>query len=195
MKIAPSGKVSINGKDDALENIRAYYLSGGEVDLPPHQHEIRKRLIAAQAMLLEAQPDAAIRLMLEDVFEVSDATARRDIKWAISLFKDVRQAEKEGYREIIYEFALRAFRLAEEQEDADAMTRAVKEMKEIRGLKNADPDMPDFSKLVLLPTMPVIAPSSQRMLDALLDAPGTTDLGKFMAAMPIETIDHEDVAE
>lgn len=195
MKRAPSGKISINGKDDALQNIRAYYLSGGEVELPPHQEEIRKRLIAAQAMLLDAQPDRAIRQMLVDTFGVSDITAYRDIRWAVSLFKDVRQAEKEGWREIIFEFALETYRLAREQEDADAMAKAVREMKEIRGLKNADPDMPDFEKLLLLPTMPVLAPQNQRLLDAMLSQQGTTDLSKLLSAMPTETIEHEQVIE
>jgi len=178
-----------------VEKVRQYYLTAGTkhpVELTALEEEYRLRLCQMWALLTRYHTDEqAVKIHMKNTGMVH-STAYADLRNAISIFGDVRQSEREGRRNQMYEWAARAYQLAADQGDVKSMNRAVENMMTLLGLNRSDADAPDFSQLE---ASLVVAALPEGMEDAILRMlkGGAVNLNK----MPeIETIEYEEaVAE
>jgi hypothetical protein len=137
-----SGK---RNKTSARVAIREYYLKGTE--LSEKQEGIRQRWTAAFTLLCSYHSIQQAIPVHRKTFDVSEGQAYRDMKEALQLFGDVMKTEKEGYRQVVYEYAIKTFQLAAKNGDYKAMNQAVTNMMKLQGLDREDPDLPDFEKM------------------------------------------------
>lgn len=136
------------GKSDSTKDkIFAFYLERDVVKLSPKEEEIRERWSACFSLLCQYHsPQQAVSVM-QQRFGISEAQAYRDVKSAMELFGDVNASDKQAYRHILFEFAMKIFQLAATKSDLAEMNKSLNTMVKIRGLDREDPDIPDFSLL------------------------------------------------
>jgi hypothetical protein len=136
------------GKSDSTKDrIFAYYLDKDRIKLTAKEEEIRTRWSACFSLLCQYHsPQQAVNV-LQQRFEISEAQAYRDVKNATELFGDVTSSDKQAYRHILFEFAMKIFQLAATKSDLSEMNKSLNTMVKIRGLDRDDPDLPDFSLL------------------------------------------------
>lgn len=147
--IIPTSKNIATGgekrKLTSLEKIFLHYTNDRK--LSAAQEEQRNRLEAAFTLLCNYHsPEQAVPI-LQAKFDISRPTAYRLIRDATNLFGDVNASNKEGYRHILYEYAMKTYQLAAKNHDHREMNRAVANMIKLKGLDRDDPDLPDFAKL------------------------------------------------
>lgn len=137
-------------KETTMDRINAWYLHGEDIcKLTEKEEEIRRRWEAAFAMLLNFHSRAEVAQKLSETQGISVTQAHRDVNDALRLFGDVYKSNKEGQRHILYEYALKTWRLAASAKPPDIgqMNKAISNMIKITGIDKDNPDMPDFSKL------------------------------------------------
>lgn len=134
------------GKSDSTKDrIFAYYLDKKSIQLTKKEEEIRNRWASCFSLLCQYHsPQQAVNVMVK-TYAISEAQAYRDVKNALELFGDVTSSNKEAYRHILFEFAMKIFQLAATKTDLPEMNRALITMVKIRGLDKEDPNLPDFS--------------------------------------------------
>lgn len=137
-------------QETTLDRLQKWYIKGETYcRLTPKEEEQRTRYEAAFAMLCNYKsPEQVVPLHMK-AFKLSKATAWRDINEALRLFGDVRKSSKEGWRHVIFEYAIKTFQLALDQKppDLDQLNKAIANMIKLKGLDRDDPDMPDWSSL------------------------------------------------
>lgn len=133
--------------ESTKDKIFAFYLERDQVKLSPKEEEIRERWSACFSLLCQYHsPQQAVGVM-QQRFGISEAQAYRDVKNAMELFGDVTASDKQAYRHILFEFAMKIFQLAATKSDLAEMNKSLNTMVKIRGLDREDPDIPDFSML------------------------------------------------
>jgi len=133
--------------ESTKDKIFAFYLEKNSVNLSPKEEEIRERWSACFSLLCQYHsPQQAVNV-LQQKFGISEAQAYRDIKSAMELFGDVTSSDKQAYRHILFEFAMKIFQLAATKSDLSEMNKSLSTMVKIRGLDREDPNIPDFSML------------------------------------------------
>lgn len=115
--------------------------------LSEHQEQKRKRLLVVQSLLSEGKPNQEIIGILKKEHGLSDAQANRAKQEAIALYGDLRKAEKEGMRYIIYDMAVQTFNKAKMVNRIGEMNKAITNMYKILRLDQEDIELPDFEKL------------------------------------------------
>lgn len=133
-------------KTTTKDKVISWYISDeGEVELSENEEKQRLRWVKAYGLLCKGcSPFKAVPILMR-VTGVSEAQAYRDIKNAISIFGDVQKSEKEGYRNILFEYAMKTYRLAAKKGNLREMNRAIGNMAMLKGLDRDDPDLPDFT--------------------------------------------------
>lgn len=136
------------GKSDTTKDrIFAFYLDRDRVKLTEKEEVIRERWSACFTLLCQYHSPQQAVGVIQQKFGISEAQAYRDVKNAIELFGDVTSSDKQAYRHILFEFAMKIFQLAATKSDLSEMNKALNTMVKIRGLEREDPNMPDFSLL------------------------------------------------
>ena len=175
-----------NKKTD-IQAILDYYLDKhGDIELTNHQEDVRVRLSTAYTMLVNYNSEHQIMPILQKHFHISEAQARRDIKNAVFIFGDITKTSKEGQRNIVYEYAVKAYQVAYSKRDSKAMSMAVGNMIKLRRLDRDDPDMPDFQRLQPNVYPIILAPEVEPVMKKLLAQPGAMNLSKLMNTDAIE---------
>jgi hypothetical protein len=178
-------------KDTAIESIREFYLSDRRVELSEKEEEIRQRLMAAHALLVEYHSIERGIPVHKARFGVSDATAYRDFKDALRLFGDVKRSEKEGYRYILWEWSAKTFELAKNGGDYKTMSDIIGKMSKLMGLDRDEPDMPDFEKLQPNVYPIVMDDFIRQLLMGAISKGGSVDLSQMMNYARKNTVDAE----
>jgi hypothetical protein len=141
-KIAPSGKVTISGRDEALENIQAYYEDDtGTVILPPHQEDIRMRWESIHALILKGESLGNIIRKMSKMWDVSESTIRRDLPCVEKIFNS-QTLSYSMRRQRASNIALRIYKKSEKAEDLSNMNRALTNLIKADGLEQEPLDMP-----------------------------------------------------
>ena len=173
--------ITSRNKSSDLEAIEAYYLDDrGQVILTDHQERVRRRLLVAHSLLLEAASRKDIKSKLMKRYSISAEQAYRDIRHAIRLFGHVQKSEKEGLRHITLELAMETFRFARQEKDIKQMNAAIANIIKLGGLDREDPNAPDWEKLKA-GLYPIVLDEPVRALfQQFIQQNGVLDLTKLM---------------
>lgn len=184
----------IRDKPSNIEAIRRYYLQPEDRDtigLTAAQETHRQQLVSAFTQLCARKSEEEVRVFLMKEYRISDSTAFRRIRESLELFGDVKKSSKEGRRYIVYELALHAYNIAEEERDADGMNKAVRNMILLLGLHKEDVETPDFERLQ--PSL-VVTPISEELQQAIITVlkGGVINLNNISAEdIPYEKVEDE----
>lgn len=141
-KVAPSGKVTINGRDEALENIQAYYEDEtGTVILPPHQEAIRERWETIHGLILKGKSIAYIINTIAGTYGVSCSTVRRDIK-SVEIVFGSQTLSYNLRRQRASNMALKIYEKSAKKKDLSNMNRALTNLIRADGLEDEPVDAP-----------------------------------------------------
>lgn len=189
VKIAPSGKTTINGRDMAINNIKAYLDDPENVELPQRQKDILERVMTLKGYILNGKTETtALRLLCEE-YSISIDTARSDLK----IMNETLISSKlpfEIRRERAVNLALECIEAARLEGDLKQYNAALANLIKADGLEREQADLP-FEKLE--PTIFILAlpPSVQAALDKAYPIEnGRIDLNNI-AEINTKTIDAE----
>jgi len=133
--------------DSTFERIRDYY-AREELVLCPEDEAIRIRWSSAFMQLHERRiSDRSVVIFLMKEFNVSEATAYRDLTNARRLFGEVRAYTKEAFRYHVTQWAVDLFRIAEVKKDLRGMEKALERITKAMNLDKEDQDYPDASSI------------------------------------------------
>lgn len=170
--------------------IRAFYRNEVEV-LTAHQEDVRKRLLLVQSLMLEGRQTFEIISILEKDFHISNAQAFRDLKNATGIYGDMRKAEKEGIRWMLYDMAMQDYNKYKEDDNWKAAALARKDLIAIAGVDREDPDTPDFSKLQPPPIVLLFSEEMERQIERT-KGEGVVDLTELFLNPQTKTYEHSD---
>lgn len=142
---APSGKLTINGRDEALTNIQAFYDDPENVTLPQHQEDIKERWETIHGLLLKGVNEKRICLKVGALFNVSTSTVRRDME-CVELVFGSRKLSFELRRQRASDMSLEVYRMAKKEKNLAAMNAAIANLSKADGLDKEQVDLP-FQKL------------------------------------------------
>lgn len=117
-----------------------------EWELTPRQQHIRERWDFAKAQFLARLTYSQVAEAMALSFDISPATARRDIAAAMRNFGDIDKVPKEMHRQRAIEMAMNAYKVAEQAGDALAMTKATNTYMIAVGLDKDDPEALDIER-------------------------------------------------
>ena len=120
--------VSLDTKDTHFENVLASYLDETKIVLSPLEEEMKKRWETAFSLLLNWHGREQAVKILKEQFDISLATAYRDINRALSLFGDITKSRKEGWRYIIFEYNQKLFQMATKDKNLETMGKCLDRM-------------------------------------------------------------------
>jgi hypothetical protein len=119
---------AIQKSDTKFERILASYLDEGSVELTAPEIEIRDRAETAFSLLLNWRSREQAVKVLESQYDISKATAYRDINRALSLYGDITKSRKEGWRYIIFEYNQKLFQMSVKEKALDQMGKCLDRM-------------------------------------------------------------------
>lgn len=143
-------EVKLLPKETTYDRIYVWYIKGDNyVALTETEIDIRDRWQQMWLLLCNGRtPEKAVRFIMR-ITGVSRSQAYVDLRSATKLFgevvktsKDSKRALYEGFANKIYNMALR-----KDPPDLDQANKALANMIKLSGLDEADPDLPDFTKL------------------------------------------------
>lgn len=120
--------ITLETKDTHFENVLASYLNEREIKLSPLEEEMKQRWETAFSLLLNTKGREESVRILKGKFNISLATAYRDINRALSLFGDITKSRKEGWRYVIFEYNQKLLQMAEKAQDLHSMGKCLDRM-------------------------------------------------------------------
>ena len=182
--------VSLDTKDTHFENVLASYLDETKIVLSPLEEEMKKRWETAFSLLLNWHGREQAVKILKEQFDISLATAYRDINRALSLFGDITKSRKEGWRYIIFEYNQKLFQMATKDKNLETMGKCLDRM-----IKLADLDKEDAvfnpEKLQAQVYEIGISKSVETVLKAVLSK-GVVDFNNYAEEVPFEEVKDEE---
>lgn len=168
----------IAAQESHFEKVLASYLSD-DIKLSPFEEEMKKRIKTAFSLLLNFRGrEQAVKALVEQ-FDISQATAYRDVSNALKIYGDVTKASKEGMRYIIFEYNQTILQLALKEKN---LTEAGKAMD--RMIKLADLDKEEnLVNLEKLDAMDITITIGKKAEKAIIEQNnrGVVDLNDFSA--------------
>jgi len=169
--------------------------------LTDKQTEIRQRVDFAKAQFLARHNYADTIEALVTQFEISSATARRDIEQSMLVFGSLAEVPKQAHRARAVEMALATFRMAEVKEDATGMAKATVAYIQATGIDKDDPDGIDVEKIMRERTyIEVLDPALRELLlNFLTHSGGSVDVStlfeRLYAAKEGEYVEYESATD
>jgi len=120
--------ITLDTKDTHFENVLASYLNEKEIKLSPVEEEMKQRWETAFSLLLNSKGREEAVKILKGKFNISLATAYRDINRALSLFGDITKSRKEGWRYIIFEYNQKLYQMAQKAQELQTMGKCLDRM-------------------------------------------------------------------
>lgn len=161
-------------------------------DLTEHQRERLNRIKSIHAADLAYKNTQEIINIMNDLYGISQAQVYRDIKIAALVIGDANMSNKEMDRIIGKNMAKDAFKMALEKGDIRGMNGAGKNWNDASGIKNADVDLPDFSKLNQSVYVEHLSKKSEAFIEKFLESGGAVNLSKFLNEQA-ENAEFEDI--
>jgi hypothetical protein len=181
--------VTLDTKDTHFENVLASYLDETKMVLSAPEEAMKKRWETAFSLLLNWHGREQAVKILKQQFNVSSATAYRDINRALSLFGDITQSRKEGWRYIIFEYNQKLFQMATKDKNLETMGKCLDRM-----IKLADLDKEEsvFNPEKLQAQIYEIGIDKDvKTIFMNMAQTGVIDLNKFAVDVPFEDIKDE----
>ena len=175
--------------DTHFDKVLASFLNEGSVELSPFQIEMKNRIKTAFSLLLNFHSREQAANVLKDQFDISQATAYRDIGNALRIYGDINKASKEGMRYIIFEYNQKLLQLATKEKNLEQMGRALDRMIKLAEL-DKDETLVNLEKLANLDITISIGKKAEKAIIAQNEK-GVVDLNDFDA----EDVDFEDLTE
>lgn len=135
-----SNTLAISNKDTHFEKVLASYLDENRISLSPLEDEMKNRWETAFSLLLNFHSREQAVKVLRQQYNISLATAYRDINNALALYGDITKSRKEGWRYVIFEYNQKLFQMATKEKALDTMGRCLDRM-----IKLADLDKEEAS--------------------------------------------------
>ena len=129
-----------------LERIEASY-ADPKVTLSESEESIRKRLSACFSLQCGGKSPVQVVKIIKKTYKVTEQQAYVDIKNSVKLFGNVQSSDKQGIRNILFEYAMKVYRLAAKNNQINEMNKAITNMIKIKGLDFDDSNAPDFSAI------------------------------------------------
>lgn len=108
---------------------------------------MRERWEACFSLLCQYHSPQQVVNVMTQRFGISIPQAYRDLRNSTELFGNASKSNKDAYRHVLFEFAMKIFQLAATKTDLTEMNRALLTMVKLKGLDREDADLPDFSML------------------------------------------------
>jgi hypothetical protein len=196
-KYRPALRMAIHNERDAHENIEAWYVAKGSVNLSEKHDEIRLRMDSAYMMFLrdkDAAFDRAATITKHaELWEQSEIQSRRDLDAAMDLFGRMDQQNRTTHRAISIEMALKTYRMAEKLGELSEMNRANKLYNEATGVDKDDPNVPkaDDYKLPIVEVADELTRLLFQKIAAVIKSGNTLDLQELRVIDLVEGIDFQ----
>ncbi len=194
LKTAPSGKITINGRDEALTNIQAFYDDPENVVLPPHQEDIRLRWETIHGLLLKGETEKRILKKVAAMYDVSESAVRRDLVSVDAVFGS-RKLPFEMRRQRAVDMSLETYRMARKEKDTKGMNASIANLIKADGLEKEPVELP-FEKMEAHIFIIALPPQVAAQLDrAFPIVDGRIDLNDFteIDTKAIENAEHTDI--
>lgn len=164
-----------------------------EVELTPHQEEKRERYLKISSLMVKGYINPKIIEVLKKDYGISEAQCYRDIRDSVALYGNIRKAEKEGMRYILFDMMNATREKALNKGDFRAAATAESNMMKLMGLDREDPEMPDFENLQPSLNITVVDPAAEKQMIQLLGK-GPVDMDQLLKNnKQIIDVEHEDV--
>ena len=124
-----------------LDRIRASFFSESndpDDDLSLPELAQKGQLVCAHANRTQGKSLEQTVKLLCARYDISKATAYRRCRDASTLFADVTRTHKDGERQVLYEMAMKAYRMAMKNGDAKGANGAIGNMVKLKGLDKED---------------------------------------------------------
>lgn len=121
-----------------IENILASYLDERNIELSPNEEKLKIRYETVFKMLIKKDSIFSTVKKHMKVFEVSMATAYRDIKAAESIFGAVKKFDKEAWRFIQIERKRKLIKMAMESNDYEVASKIERDIDNLIGFDKED---------------------------------------------------------
>lgn len=181
--------LSITTKDTHLDAIIASYLDE-KYELSEFQKEMKKRIKTAFSLLLNWRSRDQAAQIIKDEFDVSTATAYRDISRALIVYGDINQAEKDGWRFVIMEYNHKLLQLATKEKNLTEMGRALDRMIKLAQLDKEETIL-NLEKIANMQIEIAIDKATQKKFDDM----GSGGVVDFNNWQDTEDADFEEVEE
>lgn len=194
LQIAPSGKITINGRDEALTNIQAFYEDPENVVLPDHQEDIRLRWETIHGLILKGESEKRIKKKVAAAFNVSESSVGRDLQAVDTVFGS-RKLPFEMRRQRAADMSLEAYRMARKDKDVKGMNASIANLIKADGLEKEPVELP-FEKMEPHIFIIALPPQVAAQLDkAFPIVDGRIDLNSFteIDTKTTEYADSEDI--
>jgi hypothetical protein len=178
-----------------MTRMRAHYI--GDLDeLTEEETTIKERWNAAYKMSIAGKLNLQIVRFLKETYNISEATANRDIKNAVQLHGEVGRADFEGGKHVIHQQLLSDRAKALEQGDIKTASGILRTIIELMGYAKEATEMPDFEKLVPHSFEINVKSATLDRLAALLEqGGGVISVGDVADSIyaAAENVEHEEV--
>ncbi len=182
-----------------VDVVRAWYQAEEPFDLNEREDAIRRRWDFAKAQFLDRRTYGEILAVLQSQFGISISQARNDIRNMRHVFGPLDEVPKAAHRVRAEQMILKAYNMALQREDFDAMIRATDAYARIVGLDKDDAERVDIEKLMKERTyVEVIDPTIRNLLlNFLAQSGGVVDTSAlFEQVHPVrESADFVDFEE
>lgn len=183
-----SNEVSISNHTTPFENILASYLDE-KISLSEKDQELKKRWESAFSLLLNFHSREQATKKLMALFNISMATAYRDISSALQLFGDINKSRKEGWRYIIFEYNQNLFQMATKEKALEVMGKCLDRMIKLAELDKEE-GLFNPEKLANMEITIGVNKAFQKAVQSM-NSKGVVDLNNF----EVEDIPHEDIVD
>jgi hypothetical protein len=168
-------------KETTYDRIYTWYVKGDTfITLTETEIEIRERWQKCWLLLCNGRtPEKVVRFM-NRICGIGRSQAYTDIRNASKLFGEVVKTSKDSKRALYEGFANKIYQMAlhKNPPDLDNANKALKNMIDLSGLNESDPDLPDFSKLEPSQFIINLPPEIQNYLMLLIQK-GAINLTQF----------------
>lgn len=177
-------------KDSSIENIIASYLDERNIELTPFEAEKKQQYEAAFTMLIDNSSIIDTVLKIEQLYNVSKATAYRIISGAETIFGNVKKFDKEAWRYIQIERKRRLIDFAIKDKNFELAAKLERDIDNLIGFDKEESQFnPDKLKAQIYE---ISLPNAvQKAIMAMLKK-GPVDLNSFEAEeIPFEDLKNE----
>lgn len=133
-------------KDSIFDRIFKFYFSKNNVKLKPAEEKIRERWYFAWQLLCNSYTRTQAAQGLARRFNISARQGFKDVAFAMMLFSDPSQSDKQAKRAISEEWTIKAMKKAERKGDLLALERLIRRYNRINGLELEENPMREWIK-------------------------------------------------
>lgn len=120
---------------------------GDRFTLKPAEEKLVTRWMTARSLFLQRHEYGDVKRLLMEEFKISARAAECDIRNARDVWAHIDDTSLDMHRSIAIKMSLDAYRMAEKQQDPDAMSRATTQYMAATGLDKQKPEGFDIEKI------------------------------------------------